>query len=296
MWAVSCVMTGLWQKDIEISFFKEALKYFASPEQLFYHIADGYYAYIPKGVKSNGKTLQSRNALIGQFTEKWVKDILSRFAEDHGLKAVNGVICEEIGLSKKSAADLAFCTTDKQKQRAENIKIIFEVKMSIVSNYSYDSTDKAITWVGDYKTHTGNPSILRSDSMLKAIGKSINIRVSGINSNIIPIIVLGNSPITAHYINKVDFLKTAGVIQGFWSLNPNPANNEYIKASEQGGFITIESLQMLSELLDNILQTETTYFSSMLSKTTLGELIATSNKEESYDAKAEKFLQLLRQV
>ena len=61
--------------------------------------------------------------------------------------------------------------------------------------------------LGDYKQHKGNPSLLRSDSMLKAIGKSINIRVSGIASAKIPIIVLGNSPITDSYVKKLIFLK-----------------------------------------------------------------------------------------
>jgi hypothetical protein len=47
--------------------------------------------------------------------------------------------------------------------------------------------------------------------MLKAIGKSINIRVSGIESTEVPIVVLGNSPISDNYSQKVDFLKPAGV-------------------------------------------------------------------------------------
>ncbi|MGC9331185.1 MAG: hypothetical protein ACP5DZ_04820 [Bacteroidales bacterium] len=72
--------------------------------------------------------------------------------------------------------------------------------------------------------------------MLKAIGKSINIRVSGIESTKIPIIILGNSPITDSYINKVDFLKTAGVIQGFWSLNPNPTETNHVRQTPKGGF------------------------------------------------------------
>lgn len=75
--------------------------------------------------------------------------------------------------------------------------------------------------------------------MLKAIGKSINIRVSGIQSTKIPIVVLGNSPITESYIKKVDFLKTSGVIQGFWSLNPNPTMPDYIKDTPKNGFETI---------------------------------------------------------
>jgi len=46
--------------------------------------------------------------------------------------------------------------------------------------------------------------LLRSDSMLKGIGKSINIRVSSFKAATIPIIVMGNTPITNSYYPKVD--------------------------------------------------------------------------------------------
>ena len=75
----------LWNEQTEKHFFKEALKSFASPEQLFYNLQSGYYAYIPKDFDSEGKTLQSRNSLIGQFTEKWCKQIFSPIAEEFGL-------------------------------------------------------------------------------------------------------------------------------------------------------------------------------------------------------------------
>ncbi|PIT89966.1 hypothetical protein COU23_01095, partial [Candidatus Kuenenbacteria bacterium CG10_big_fil_rev_8_21_14_0_10_36_11] len=170
---------SLWNNDIEIQFFKEALENFASPEQLFYKLKAGYFAYIPKGDDSEGQTLQSRNSLIGKFTEKWCRNLLEPIAEKLNLFAINDVICEEIGLTKKSSADVAFCKKDALTQKAEDIKLLFEVKMSIVSNYKFDKLSNIIEPVGDYKNHKGNPSLLRSDSMLKAIGKSINIRVSG---------------------------------------------------------------------------------------------------------------------
>lgn len=210
---------NLWSNDTEIEFFNEALAHFASPEQLFYKLTGGYFAYIPKGSDAEGQTLQSRNALIGQFTEKWAKNILSPIAKDFGVYAINGIICEELGLTRQSSADVAFCTSENIEQKAEDVKLLFEVKMSVVSNYKYEYKNKSISCVGDYKTHKGNPSLLRSDSMLKAIGKSINIRVSGQASTKIPIVVLGNSPITDTYRDKVDFLKTSGVIQGFLILN-----------------------------------------------------------------------------
>lgn len=285
----------LWNNETEIQFFAEALKNFASPEQLFYNLNSGYFAYVPKNVDGEGQTLQSRNSLIGQFTEKWTKDLFSQIAIKYGLYAVNSVVCEEVGLPKRSNADLAFCTTHSVIQRPENIKLIFEIKMSIVSNYKYINPHN-ILFIGDYKSHKGNPALLRSDSMLKAIGKSINIRVSGVESTKIPIIILGNSPITDSYIKKVDFLKTAGVIQGFWSLNPKPTNSEHIRNTSNKGFQTIENFEMISALTGDLLNQEMNYFSSMVSKPKLGEFIRIANQENSDEAKAEKFLQLIREV
>jgi len=285
---------NLWNNKTEIQFFTEALKNFASPEQLFYNLHSGYYAYVPKNVDGEGQTLQSRNSLIGQFTEKWAKDIFSPIARNLGLYAVNSVVCEEIGLPKRSSADLALCTINSTNQKPENIKLIFEIKMSIVSNYKYTPPDN-ISFIGDYKSHKGNPALLRSDSMLKAIGKSINIRVSGIESTKIPIIILGNSPITDSYIHKVDFLKTAGVIQGFWSLNPTPTITEHVRNTPINGFQTVENINLLSKLTNELLNQEMNYFSSMISKPKLGEIIRIANKESTAEAKAEKFLKLIKE-
>ncbi len=283
---------NLWNNEIEIIFFKEALKSFASPEQLFYNLFDGYYAYIPKGYNSEGKTLQSRNSLIGKFTEKWCKDYLEPIAKKLGLYAVNGVICDEICLSKNSSADLAFCTTNEVNQKSENIKLIFEVKMSVVSNYKFSPPDN-VEYISSFEKHTGIPSLLRSDSMLKAIGKSINIRVSGKASTKIPIIVLGNSPIKNSYIKKADFLKTSGVVQGFWSLNPSPTDSEFLKNSPKDGFQTIINQDMLYNNCKNLIKTDMNYFSSMISKSKLGEIILISSKEKDAISKAEKFLTLI---
>jgi hypothetical protein len=285
----------LWDSDTEINFFMEALKNFTSAEKLFYRLNSGYYAYIPKGLKGVGQTLQSRNSLIGMYTEKWAKDFFTPIARKFGLHAVNSVVCEDICLSKASNADLCFCTTDSQKQIPENIKLIFEIKMSVVSNYKLTETE-GIKYLGDYKTHTGNPSLLRSDSMLKAIGKSINIRVSGIESSKIPIVVLGNSPITDSYKAKVDFLKASGVVQGFWSLQPTPTLTDFVKESTGGGFRTIEKLDSLEKMLETILHEEMNYFSTMITKQKLGELVRIANQEKTDEERAEKFLQMVRDI
>ena len=283
----------LWDISTEKQFFIEALNSrFASPEKLFYGIGSEKYAYVPKNKGSKGETLQSRNSLIGNFTETWAKNIISPIARKLNLYAVNNVECQEIGLTKRSGADLALCSTDSKEQKAQNIKLIFEIKMSIVSNYKYLSSN-SIEFVGDYKTHHGNPSLLRSDSMLKAIGKSINIRVSGIKSSKIPIIVLGNSPITKFYVNKVDKLKNTGVIQGFWSVNPKPTTSECIMQSKKLGFQTILEVSTIEQLIKDMLELDLNYFSSMIPQKILGEYINIASKEPTDEAKAEKFLSLI---
>ena len=284
----------LWNNSTEIQFFTEALKNFASPEQLFYKLQSGYFAYIPKGLDAEGQTLQSRNSLIGQFTEKWCKELFVPIAKELNLYAVNGVVCEELGLTCQSSADLALCTSDNAYQKPENIKLVFEIKMSVVSNYKFDKSTQAVEFVGDYKQHKGNPALLRSDSMLKAIGKSINIRVSGIASTKIPIIVLGNSPITESYSHKVDFLKTSGVIQGFLSLNPKPTNSDYIIDTEKKGFQTITNTNQLKAICKELVNNDMNYFSSMLSKNELGRIISIANQESDIIKKAEKFLILIK--
>lgn len=285
----------LWNTKTEISFFEEALKNFASPEQLFYNFEDGYFAYVPKGHDAEGQTLQSRNSLIGSFTEKWCKNFFEPIARSNNLFAVNGAVCEEIGLTKQSSADLVFSNVDNKYLKPENIKIIFEIKMSIISNYQYFKNKKEIKYIGDYKQHKGNPSLLRSDSMLKAIGKSINIRVSGNESSKIPIIVLGNSPITDSYTKKVDFLKSSGVIQGFWSLNPEPSESkDYVLSSKGKGFLTFQKEGDVYNLIKDLLTLDMHFFSSMLPKSELGSIIKIASQETTDVARAEKFLSLLR--
>lgn len=284
---------NLWNNNVEIEFFNESLKKFASKEKLFYNLNGEYFAYIPKDMAKQNLTLQSRNSLIGHFTETWAKNVLSPIAKKFNLFALNNVICEEIGLTKQSSADIAFYKTTDTNQKADNIKIIFEVKMSIISNYKIENNK--IICIGDYKTHCGNPSLLRSDSMLKAIGKSINIRVSSIKSSHIPIVVLGNSPITENYIKKVDMLKKTGVIQSFISLNPNPTETKHIKESPNLGFQTIYKENDLFDLLENLLSNEFNYFSAMLSKKELGNFIKIASKEKSNEEMASKFLELIKE-
>jgi len=288
-------MGHLWNKNTEIEFFKKSLE-LTTLEQLFYKTSDDrYLAYWPKGYRGPKTTLQSRNAFIGNYTEKWSLKILKNFAERIGAFVVQSVICEEIELKRNSPADLAFCRVNGRVQIPENIIMIFEVKMSVVWNWEFLKNSGNLKCIGDYTTHQGNPGLLRSDTMLKAIGKSINIRVSGYKATKIPIVILGNTPISKSYYDKVDHLKKFGIIQGFWSLNPKPRDEiKTIKNTGRLGFIRMDTYEELRNNLNELLAEEREFFSGMKTKKQLGKIIEIANKEETYEKKAEKFLSLLR--
>jgi hypothetical protein len=285
----------LWNKDIESNFFTESVK-FATPEQLFYVTnKNRYLAYWPKGYDGKKSTLQSRNALIGSFTEKWTTDLIQEVVKEKNLFAVQGAICDEIALTNMSPADVVISKSKNINQQPEDIVAIIEVKMSIVWNWELQG--KTLSCIGDYKAHQGTPGLLRSDSMLKGIGKSINIRVSSFKAARIPIIVMGNTPITSSYYPKVDHLKIAGIIQGFWSVNPKPldGNGENIKKTEKNGFNRFDSFEELKNSFEVLLSEERSFFSSMKSKHELGKVIETANRETTYEKKAEIFLKLIKE-
>lgn len=290
----------LWAKDQEIDFFTKSLAV-ASPEQLFYTTKDKkYYSYWPKSYKGTKTTLQSRNAFIGAYTEKWSQEILKDIAKELNAHAVRSVVCEELELTKDSPADVAICKTDSIIQKSSNILAIFEVKMSIVWNWELIKSNSkfSLKCLGDYKTHQGNPGLLRSDTMLKAIGKSISVRISTLESAKIPIIILGNTPVSKSYYTKVDNLKSYGIIQGFWSLNPAPLDNngENVKTTKNKGFLRFDSYSEFRDGLLGLLKEDMMFFAGMRPKNELGKFIEIANKEDSYEKKAEKFLNLMREA
>ena len=164
--------------------------------------------------------------------------------------------------------------------------------MGIVNNYFYDDNADFV-FCGDYTTHKGNPSLLRSDSMLKAIGKSINLRVDSSKAKKIPIIILGNSPITSSYVKKVDCLKQSGVIQKFISLYPNPTSNSFIRETPEKGFETYDSPNQIETFISNILNANMNYFSSMMSNEKLGRLISIASQEASDELRGQRFIEML---
>jgi len=291
-------LENLWDKSVEERFFREKLRD-VEPSHLFYMTDGGeYLAYWPRSYQGSRTTLQSRNSLIGDYTEKWSRDLIKEIVRQDNLYAVQKAICDELTLTRQSSGDVVISRKNSIVLEPEDIVAIFEVKMSIVWNWKYTPPDQLLC-VGDYRTHSGNPGLLRSDSMLKAIGKGINIRISSSKAARIPIIVLGNTPITRSYYDKVDQLYQSGIIQGFWSLNPAPLDRDHdseenIKQTPKGGFYRFDNLDELVERINSLYTQETIFFSGMKSKSEIGEIIEQANRGgRTYEEKGELFLKLL---
>lgn len=285
----------LWSKKQEKIFFDKS-RNFATHQQLFYRTDDGrYVAYWPKGYDGAKSTLQARNSLIGNYTEKWVNDLLKHILKDTQLHVIQQAQIPAIGITHKSPADIVIASTAKKVLRPEEVKMIFEVKMSLVWNWQYDESTGQIRQIGDYRTHQGRPSFTRSDSVLKAIGKCIDIRVSSFKSSKIPLIILGNAPLSNGFCKKADYLKQAGIIQGFWSLNPFPLNHGNTrKRSQQDGFIRFDNIEELNITLNQLFKQELNFFSSMETPETLGQMIEIANRENTYEEKGLKFIKLIK--
>jgi hypothetical protein len=161
--------------------------------------------------------------------------------------------------------------------------------MSIVSNYKY-STSGDVKFIGDYKTYKGTASLLRSYSMLKS--KSFKYRFCKDSNHCVGV----NNPITKNYKHKVDFIKAREVVQGFWSLNPILSDDiNYVDKTVNNGFVTIKSYSvLLQNYVGELLRNKMKYFSSMLSKSNLGEYIHIANQENFNKANAAKFLELTK--
>ncbi len=285
----------LWNKNQEKLFFIKS-KNLAFPSQLFYKGEDGkYFAYWPKGYRGRKSTLQSRNSLIGKYTENWVRNLFDSLIDDEELFVVKQAKIPSLGITSRSPADIVISTEDKKILKPDEVKIIFEVKMSIVWNWQYDINSDKLTEIGDYRTHQGKPSFTRSDSILKAIGKCIDIRVFNRQSSKIPIIVLGNAPLSNGFCKKADYLKSAGIIQGFWSLNPFPLNHGNTrKTTPKGGFIRLDNTSELKKHLNCLFNQDLNFFSGMENLKDLGKYVEVANKESTYENKGLAFLNLIK--
>lgn len=285
----------LWNKQQEKLFFSDS-KNFASVEQLFYRTDDGrYLAYWPKKYRGRKSVLQARNSLIGNFTENWVGELFKSLIDDEDLHIVRQARIPSLGITSKSPADIVVSIEDKKILKASDVKLICEVKMSLVWNWEYDPESDCLKEAGDFRTHQGKPSFTRSDSILKAIGKCIDVRVSNMKSTKIPIIVVGNAPLSNGFSKKADYLKHSGLIQGFWSLNPFPINHGNTrKCTPKRGYYRFDSALELKMHLNQLFKQDLNFFSGMESPKNLGRLIEIADNENAYEDKGLKFLNLLK--
>ncbi|KUK30263.1 MAG: hypothetical protein XD62_0610 [Methanosarcinales archeaon 56_1174] len=85
---------------------------------------------------------------------------------------------------------------------------------------------------------------------------------------------------------------------GFYSVNPNPLDNpskNNIKSTPGKGFLRIDYIELYN-ILKQLIKEDKEFFSSMIPKVKLGKIIEISNKEPTYERKAEKFLKMLRGI
>jgi hypothetical protein len=226
-------------------------------------------------------SFNQRNAIVADITERFVLDLF-RHAIDTSEQlsghyyVKRNVICPELELRNATAADIAILNQDLTGPvPVEAIKCIVEVKMSIIWNWAETSTS---TPIADYDAHAGRPSIYRTDSILKAIGKAAITR-SCSGSETIPFIVIGNTPPPPNYRDKVDGTVKAGLIQKWLSLTPNPTVVEPDKSpnrrnpKQTTGFLRIDSIPQLQEVFGTVLTTSWQYIGAMVEAEKIGEII-----------------------
>lgn len=259
------------------------------------------------GKKLKMSTPNGRNRPISNYTEEFAKNVIEKALDNANYNnyiAKRDVICDELGLNSRSEADIAIVVDDNRKGRVykpEEIKLIFEVKMSLVWNW--EPNDQNVPVVdADYDNHEGRPSIYRTDSILKAIGKGTILR-SYIDSHKIPYLVIGNCPPPRGYIDKIDGLSDIGILQKFISINPNPlivdksdAEDRDPKTTEKMGYLRIDDLDELSELLIKYLEIEQVFLGKMISLNNLGRIITEIDLTKSYELIGQEFYNKLREM
>ena len=247
-------------------------------------------------------TLNSRNAVVGAKTETFAKNILSSALKElrpqlsQDLFVRQGVICPSLGLKGGSGADLAIVTQEKGgPMPASAIKCLFEVKMSFIWNWHEENLTSP---TADYDSHFGRPSIFRTDSILKAIGKA-GITRSYVGSEGIPFIVVGNTPPPPGYRTNIDRTVSSGLIQKWISLTPNPL---VVKPKESPGkrnpkhttgFLRIDEVKELQLLLKTLLTQKWLYTSAMADAAKVGLLIKSLDMDGTPEQIGQEFLRRL---
>jgi len=242
-----------------------------------------------------------RNAVVADVTERFALDLFSQAVttspELSGKFFVKrNVVCSQLELRGATAADMAILNDDiKGPVPPKNIECIFEIKMSIIWNWAEGDKSHPLA---DYDAHAGRPSIYRTDSILKAIGKAAITR-SCQGSERIPFIVVANTPPPPNYRDKVDGTVKAGLIQKWISLTPNPLIVEPTRSltkrnpKQTTGFLRIDTVAELQELLTTALTTDWQYIGAMVEAKKIGALIKSLDLSRTPEQVGYEFLKRL---
>ena len=253
-----------------------------------------------KDTLSVGNT-NKRNAVVGSRTETFalslLQSVVKGLREDLGqdLFAKRGVICPALGLKGQSAADLAILNQDLDGPvPASSVRCLIEVKMSFIWNWKKDLTQP----FADYDGCSGRPSIFRTDSILKAIGKAAITRGYP-GGERVPFIVVVNTPPPVGYRENIGKTVNSGLIQKWISLTPNPLavkpSDSPAKRNPKSspGFLRIDTVSELQELLLPLLGSQLHHISAMVEAEEIGRLIKSLDFSGSPEQVGQEFLKRL---
>ena len=251
------------------------------------------------------RTLNGRNAPLAIETEKFALRIIQTAIDESSELvgrhfAKRGVICPPLGLKGNSGADIAILDCDiNGPVPLEAIECLFEIKMSFIWNWHERNLSHPIA---DYDKHGGTPSIYRTDSILKATGKAAITR-SYLGSESIPFVVVGNTPPPRGYCANVDGTVRSGLIQKWISLTPSPLivepnieTNQRNPKRTAGGFLRIDNIKELQNLLLTLLGRKRQYIGAMTDAEKVGKLIKSLNLKRSAEEIGDEFLQRLSEA
>ncbi|ACZ62564.1 hypothetical protein [Dehalococcoides mccartyi] len=248
-------------------------------------------------------TFNQRNAVVSAITEEFVLNVFKQAINSSpqlsgNFYAKRNVTCPQLELGNSTAADIAILNKDFDGPvNPQDIECICEVKMSMIWNWSSNNRD---TPIADYDSHAGRPSIYRTDSILKAIGKAAIIRSCPQNEKI-PFIVIGNTPPPFNYRDKVDGTVKSGLIQKWISLTPKPlvvSSKAQDKRNPKKtiGFLRIDTINELQEFLSTLLSTEWQYVGAMVEAKKIGEILRLIDLSQNDESVGQQFLNLLPQA
>ena len=277
----------LWSKNNEINFFKFA-KTQTSRKNLFHKTLNNeYIAYPTKDIKTTSN-LHIRDLLFDSFSKNWFYDLLNNLVDD--FEVIKNPRITSIG---KNSPDFVISSKKSKILSPEDVKVIFILKLSIVWNWKYNPSLGSVEEIGDYRTHLSKPSFTSSANIFNAIDTALNIRFTNKKFANIPIIVIGNTPMSDGFCKRADYLKSSGVIQGFWSVNPFPINGATHKTSKKRGFYRFDNSDEFKNSLDKLLDCDLKFISTMKSQKDLGKIIDQLNSENTSQDRASKFIDIL---